>query len=117
MKITYKEIVNANEPLLTLAKEKLSVKEAVGLARMLKPLMEEFSIYQEKEREIIEKFGEINDDGRYFIKNENIISFNTEYGELLDYEINLDIEPVTIKSDIQIEANSIIAIEKFVCFE
>lgn len=117
MKVKFKEIVSANDYLLLLAKEKLSVKEAVGLARLVKAFKEDYLIYQEKEKEIIEKFGEIREDGRFFIKNENIEEFNSEFGELLDYELELDIEPVKISSNIQIDANTIIAVEKFVYFD
>ena len=117
MKVKYKEIVKANEPLMTLAKEKVTVKEAVSIARVVKALRDEVAIYQEKEKEIIEKYGEVEDSGRFFIKNDVMSDFDKEFGELLDFEVELNIEPVKLTSDIHIDADTVIAVEKFIDFE
>ena len=118
MKVKYSEIVNANEPISIIAKEKVSVKEAVGIARIIKVLSEEFAIYQEKQRELLDKYGTPTEEGRYkFNDNESAIKFNEDYAELLDYEAELAIEPVKLVSDIKIDAETIIRVEKFIDFD
>lgn len=118
MKVKYNEILNANEPLAIISREKVSVKEAVGIARIIKILREELSIYQEKQRELLDKYGEIVEDGRFKFNNEESAEmFNKDYAELIDFEVELPIEPVNLVSDIKISAESIIAVEKFIIFE
>lgn len=117
MKVKYKEIVKANEPLMALAKEKVTVKEAVSIARLIKAFKDEITIYQEKERELVEKYGEVEEKGRFFIKNEVMSDFDKEFGELLDFDVELNIEPIKLVSDIQIDADTVIAVEKFIDFE
>lgn len=118
MKVKYSEILNANEPLSIIAKEKVTIKEAVGIARIIKVLREEFTIYQEKQRELIDMYGETTEDGRVKFKDEESAKlFNENYSELISYEADLAIEPVKLTSDIQINAETILLIEKFIDFE
>ena len=118
MKVKYSEIVNANEPIAILAKEKVSVKEAVGIARIVKVLGEELSIYQEKQKELLDKYGKPTEDGIYkFDNEESARNFNNDYAELLDYEAELAIEPVKLLSDIKINAETIMRVEKFINFD
>ena len=118
MKVKYNEIVNASEPLSLLSKKEMSVKEAVGIARIIKVLREEFVIYQDKQKELLDKYSEPMEDGRYkFNDEESAKCFNDNYTELLNYEVELDIEPVKLISDIKIDADTIIAVEKFIDFE
>lgn len=118
MKVKYGEIVAANEPIALLAREKVSVKEAVGIARIVKVLGEEFAIYQAKQKELLDKYGTPTENGRYkFNDSESAMKFNADYDELLDYEAELAIEPVKLVSDIKIDAETIIRIEKFIDFE
>ena len=118
MKVKYSEILNANEALSIISKEKVSIKEAVGIARIIKALREEFPIFQEKQSELIEMYGETTEDGRVKFKDEESARlFNESYTELVNYEIDLNIDPVLLTSDIQINAETILQIEKFIDFE
>lgn len=118
MKVKYSEIVNANEPISIIAKEKVSVKEAVGIARIIKVLSEEFAIYQAKQKELLDKYGTPAENGRYtFADNESAMKFNEDYAELLDYEAELAIEPVKLVSDIKIDAETIMRVDKFIDFD
>ena len=118
MKVKYNEIVNAIEYLVTISKKEMSVKEAVGVARIIKSIRDEYAIYQDKQNELLEKYSELMPDGRYkFYDDESAKNFNNDYSELLDFEIELDITPVKLMSDIKIDAETIIATEKFIDFE
>lgn len=118
MKIKYNDILNADEPLSLISKEKVTIKEAVGISRIVKALRSEFEIYQEHRRELLDKYGELVEDGRFkFNSDEDAINFNKEFTELLNYEVELDIEPVKLISEIQINAETYMAIEKFIDIE
>lgn len=118
MKIRYEEIIKANEPLSILSKEKVSVKEAVGIARIIKVFREEFVIYQEKERELLNKYCEPTENGGFKCKDEETaMAFNKDFKELLDFEVDLAVEPVKLVSDIKVDAETILLIDKFIDFE
>lgn len=118
MKVRYSEIVSANEPISILAREKVSVTEAVGIARIIKVLSEEFAIYQVKQKELLDKYGTPTENGRYrFDDNESAMKFNEDCTELLDYEVELAIEPVKFVSDIKIDADTIMRLDKFIDFD
>ena len=118
MKVKYSEILNANEPLSIIAKEKVSIKEAIGIARIIKVFREEFPIYQEKQRELIDKYGDTTDDGRIKFKDEESARlFNESYAELVNCEVDINIEPIVLTSDIKINAETVLQIERFINFE
>ena len=118
MKVKYGEMINANEPLSLISKKEVSIKEAVGIARIIKVLRDEFAIYQEKHKELLDKYGKPTEDGRYeFNDDASMKSFNKDYIELLDFEADLAVDPVKLTSDIQINAETILLIDKFIDFE
>lgn len=118
MKVKYGEMINANEPLYLLSKKEVSIKEAVGIARIIKVLRGELEIYQEKHQELLDKYAKPTEDGKYgFDDEESFKSFNKDYSELFNFEVDFDIEPVKLTSDIQINAESILLIDKFIDFE
>lgn len=65
---------------------------------------------------LFEKYGEKKDNG-YEVKNDKRDEFLKEYCELCNAEIKLDAEKVVIKSDISIDASSVLALENLVEFE
>lgn len=118
MKVKYGEMISANEPLSLLAEKELSIKEAVGIARIIQALRNEFVIYQDKHKELLDKYGKPTDDGKYTFNDEEAMkSFNADYAELLDFEVDLAVDSVKWTSDIQMNAKTILLIDKFIDFE
>ena len=116
MKFTYEKINNVKPSLTKLAKLDLKAVEAVKLARLLGKVETELKPLEETQRNLWIKYGEEIKNGEYKIKPENYTSFSKEYQELLESEIDIDIEKIVIKSDIQIDAASVLALSDIVEF-
>lgn len=115
MNLTYETINNIRPAISKLSKLDLKAAEAVKLARLLGKIESELRYFEETKIALFEKYGEKNDGG-YEIKNENREAFLKEYRELCNTEIKLDTEKIEIKSDISIDAASVLALENLVEF-
>lgn len=116
MKLTYGTINNAFPALCKLAKLDLRAAEAVRLARLLGKIETELNPLEEARRKLIIKYGEKTEDGGYKIKPENLETFSKENKELFDIEIDIDADRIEIKSDIQIDAATVLALDEMVTF-
>lgn len=116
MKITYEKINNIKPALGKLSKLDLKAVEAVKLARLLGKVESELKPLEETQRNMWVKYGEEVENGGYKIKPENYAVFSKEYQELLNSEIDIDADKVEIKSDIQIDAASVLALSDVVEF-
>ena len=116
MKLTYEKINNITPALTKLSKLDLKAVEAVKLARLLGKVETELKPLEETQRNLWIKYGEEIKNGEYKSKPEKYASFSKEYQELLESEIDIDIEKIVIKSDIQIDAASVLALSDIVEF-
>ncbi len=116
MKLTYGTINNAFPALCKLAKLDVKAAEAVKLARLLGKIETELKPLEEAQRKLFEKYGEKTEDGGYEIKPENREAFSKEGKELFETEIDIDTDRIEIKSDIQIDAATVLALEEIVAF-
>lgn len=116
MKLTYGTINNAFPALCKLAKLDVKAAEAVKLARLLGKIEMELRPLEEAQRKLFEKYGEKAENGRYEIKQENCEAFSRENKELFETEVEIDSEAVEIKSDISIDASSVLALGEMVTF-
>lgn len=118
MKITYAKLGDIMPALSKLAKLDLKAIEAVKLARLINKVEAELKPLEETKISLFKKYGEPDEkDGTYHILNKNLEKFMPEYQELLSSEVQIDAEKITIKSDIQIDAASVLALDGVVCFE
>lgn len=116
MKFTYEKINNIKPALTKLSKLDLRAVEAVKLARLLGKVESELKPLEETQRNMWIKYGEEVESGSYKIKPENYAAFSKEYQELLNSEIDIDTGKIEIKSDIQIDAASVLALSDVVEF-
>ena len=116
MKFTYEKINNIKPALTKLSKLDLRAVEAVKLARLLGKVESELKPLEETQRNMWVKYGEEVESGSYKIKPENYAAFSKEYQELLNSEIDIDTGKIEIKSDIQIDAASVLALSDVVEF-
>lgn len=116
MKFTYEKINNIKPALAKLSKLDLRAVEAVKLARLLGKVDSELKPLEETRRNMWVKYGEEVENGSYKIKPENYAAFSKEYQELLNSEIDIDTDKIEIKSDIQIDAASVLALSDVVEF-
>jgi predicted ThiF/HesA family dinucleotide-utilizing enzyme len=110
MKLSLQEIFNIQAALIKLAEEKLPIKVAYRLARIIKGLEKEIGLVEEQRVDLIKKYGVEDDNKNWKVPDENIAAFQTEYAELLKEEVELLAEPIklslleTITSDVSLLA-------------
>ena len=115
MKLTYERINGSFPALSKLSKLDLKATEAVKLARLLGKVENELRYFEETRMSLFKKYGEAKN-GAYEIKDENREVFLKEYRELCNTEIEIEAEKVTIKSEISIDASSVLALDGLVEF-
>jgi len=95
MKIKFYDIKNSEETLNKLMNQDLPFKYARKLQKNLKRINDELIFFEEKRKELLEKYGEVTDN-ILRVKNENKEKYLEEYKEMLNTEIDLDIEKIPI---------------------
>ena len=116
MKLTYEKINNAFTALTKLSKLDLKAVAAVKLARLLGKVESELRYFEETRMSLFKKYGKERNGG-YEILNEKRGDFLKEYRELCNTEIELEAEKVNIRSEISIDAASVLALDGIVEYE
>lgn len=114
MKTTIKQILTARETLSRLAGQTLPVKQSYRLAKLVKVVNNELSIYEGERIKLCEKYGTLNKEKHiYEFEDEKYKSFETDINILQSQEVELDIKPIDI-SGLELSAQDIINIEPFI---
>src|ERR1035437_8045794 len=98
MKIKIVEVVNSVESLNSLVEVKMPVKPAYWLSRIIKKVVPEVDIFNEKKNDIIKECeGKLSEDGKMFtFEGENSKKFAEKMKELGDIEIDIDVNKIKI---------------------
>nr|DAZ53813.1 MAG TPA: Protein of unknown function (DUF1617) [Caudoviricetes sp.] len=114
MKTTIKQILNARETLSRLAGRTLPVKQSYRLAKLVKAVNDELSIYEGERIKLCERYGTLNKEKHiYEFEDEAYKRFETDINVLQSQEVELDIKLIDI-SDLELSAQEIISIEPFI---
>ena len=114
MKTTIEKILDAREVLSRLAEKALPVKQSYRLAKLVKAVNDELSIYEGERIKLCEEYGTLDkDNGVYKFEGENREKFNADINVLLSQEVELDVKPIDI-SNLELSAQDIINIEPFI---
>lgn len=112
MNIKLIQILTARDTLSRLAERTLPVRQSYRLAKLIKAINGEMSVYERERIKLCEKHGTLNkDEKKYDIHD--IEGFNRDSEELLNQEIELEAKPVDI-SGLELSAQDIIKIEPFI---
>lgn len=112
MNITINQILTARDTLSRLAERTLPVKQSFRLAKLIKAVNSEMSIYDGERIKLCEKYGTLNEEQKqYDIKDKE--SFVRESTELLNQEVELDVKPIDI-TELELSAQDILNIEPFI---
>lgn len=119
MKVKFSDILEANEALGKITKERLPVREALSLARLIKRLNEEMTFFNEQRERLLVQYGKEQESGEFIVEKENLPEFIKDYEELLKSEVETWSEKIkiTLQKDSTIEAAVIVGCEKFCEFE
>lgn len=112
MNIKLIQILTARDTLSRLAERTLPVRQSYRLAKLIKAINGEMSVYEGERIKLCEKHGTLNkDEKKYDIHD--IEGFNRDSEELLNQEIELEAKPIDI-SGLELTAQDIIKIEPFI---
>lgn len=112
MKTSIKQILNARETLSQLAGRTLPVKQSYRLAKLVKAVNDEMSIYEGERIKLCEKYGTLNKKANKYDINDTD-GFSKDSVVLLSQEVELDVKPIDI-SNLELSAQDIINIEPFI---
>ena len=112
------QIINAIPALNKLGNSNMKLTEAYKLQKLLSALQVEIDFYNKNHLELIEKHGQIKDDGTFFIDKEKQNDFLKAMNELSQTEVEPEFTrmKIIINENIQISANDITALTPFVEF-
>lgn len=112
MNVKLIQILTARDTLSRLAERTLPVKQSYRLAKLIKAINGEMSVYEGERIKLCEKYGTLNkDEKKYDIHD--MEGFNRDSEELLNQEIELEAKPIDI-SGLELTAQDIIKIEPFI---
>lgn len=112
MKTTIEKILDSRETLSRLAEKALPVKQSYRLAKLVKAVNDELSIYEGERIKLCEKYGTLNKQAKKYDINDTD-SFYRDSAVLLSQEVELDVKPIDI-SNLELSAQDIINIEPFI---
>jgi hypothetical protein len=114
IKTTLRDLLNARSALATIAdpSNKMRAKSAYHFSKRMDAINIEYKSYEKLHNDLVTKYGsEYNDeiDGKkvsgFRVNPENMDSFNKEYNELIDTEVTLNTEPLSIEDLLDIKLN------------
>ena len=118
MKLTNGEIFNAKEPLAKLLQEKLPVKASYGLAKLAAKLNDQLGVIEKVRNGLIQTYGDKDPDNPQQIRvdhqSEGFPKFMGELGELMNQEVEIVFEVVTLPDTLEVEPAVLMALDKFI---
>jgi len=102
LKIKLEELPRMVEALVSLSKRDFKAKTAYRISKITKKILKEFEIFNEQRMKLIEKYGLKDDKGKLITKDghyqfEDMEAFNAEIKELLETEIQINVETLSIE--------------------
>lgn len=104
IELSIREMINCEPVISKLNEQERSVKTAYKLARITRELQKEYQLFNQARDILIKKYGVIDESGNlklinnnYEIQKEKQDEFLKEYNELLNDNINLNVEKLTLE--------------------
>jgi hypothetical protein len=124
IQVTLNDILNNAEIFRELSTKSLPVKTAFKVARLIRELDKENTIFDESRRQIIEKYAERDEngiikqtaEGNIQLQQDKIEECNNELVELLNTTIEINVDKISIDAlgDIKITPAQMINLEAFI---
>lgn len=104
IKVTLSTVVNSNEIFQKLITTKMRARAAFRTAKLTTAIAKELELFNTQREAILRKYGEkdssgeliVQENGTVNIEEEHINDFNQELFELLNAEVELNAEPLTV---------------------
>lgn len=104
IKVTLNTVVNSNEIFQTLATTQMRARAAFRIAKLTRAIAKELELFNIQRESILKKYGEkdengnlaVQENGTVNIEKDHVNDFNQELFELLNSEVELNAEPLTL---------------------
>lgn len=105
IEITLNELLDSASVMQELAKKPMKTKVAFQVARLIREIEKEYSLFQDARKGLIERYAEKNENGElktdengnFTVPKEKIEIFNKELKEMLEQTLSLNVEPICIE--------------------
>jgi hypothetical protein len=99
MNIKLSQLVNSAHVLnKILNSDKLPITDAYQLSKSIKKIQDELQNFDKFRIELIKKYGDETGDGNYQVKPEYESNFRQEINELLNTDVEIGVNPITLES-------------------
>lgn len=121
--VTVNDVVSSINTFKAIAAQQLPIKAAYGIARLIKEIDRENETFVSARQALIDKYGQrdeegnlISEDGNLYIQKDKIQVFKEELQELLDSEIELNAEKISVENlgDVQLTSLQVSEILAFI---
>ena len=120
MRIRLSQIMSSQDAIKTLASQKLPVRTAYKIQKNLRLLEPEVSNFEKiRSQLIMEKYGEEEEgsNGSYKVPPENMKDYLKELNQLLDLEVTVDIQKVTLPENFEMLVSDVYALDWMIDFD
>ena len=94
---TLAELKGMETPLTKLLEQEIPVKSSFKLSKVLRDISKELSVLEDSRQNLIRQYGEVQENGSTTITDpENLASFQSEFGDLLNEEVTFEYDPISI---------------------
>lgn len=124
IKIKLFEISKILESIYKILDKDLPIKCAYSLSKLTKMIIAENQTLEENRIKLLERYGEkdnsnklkVNENGTVSIMKEHIDTFQEQYNELMNIEVEIDVNSVSIESlgDINVSPKDLLVLDRFI---
>ncbi len=113
MKLTLKEIRDAQQGLTQLSQINMPSKSAYRVARVIRKIKPEVEDIENKRIELAKKHGATS---KASVPEENVEAFGKEFDEFLTSEVEVDVQPITeeLLDGLNLQPSALVNLEKFI---
>lgn len=119
-----RDVINSAEVMRTLSTQQLKGKVAFRVARLLRELEKEFTLFNEKRAELVREYGQKDENGElkttengdFMLEPERAQEFYNMMDELLNTDLSINAEKIAFEDieNVEFTPTQILSIENFI---
>lgn len=124
IEVKLRDVINSAEVMRTLSTQQLKGKVAFRVARLLRELEKEFTLFNEKRADLIKEYGQkdengelkTNENGDFMLEPERAQEFYNMMDELLNTDLSINAEKIAFEDieNVEFTPTQILSIENFI---
>ena len=106
-KVTVERLFTSQQNLNEILHSNLKASVAYKLSRIAAKVSEEMKVFDEQRRKLVDKYGEIDDEGNTKVPESSREEFNKEINDMFKEEIDIDLSKISVEDLVDSKANEI----------